>query len=204
MVRRIVLLLAIVISALVAGATGAFAQPSPTPTGAHTGTHSPSPTATVSEQDRMFLIKAHEGNLAEIRAGRLAQQKGHTSSVRDLGARLVKDHTRLDTKLRQTAKNVGVQLPHAPSKKQQEQLKKLGDLSGAKFDHAWVQWQLTAHRQTLTLINKELTNGKSEPVKKTAQEAKPVIQEHLTLLKKAAATMSPHMGTPTPHPAHTR
>ncbi|MFF3668143.1 DUF4142 domain-containing protein [Microtetraspora malaysiensis] len=199
MVRRIVLLLAIVISALVAGATGAFAQPSPSPTGAHR----PSPSPGVSEQDQMFLIKAHQGNLAEIRAGRLAQQKGHTSAVRDLGTRLIKDHTRLDTKLRQVAKDVGVQLPHEPSKQQQAQLKEVSGLSGANFDHAWVQSQLTAHRQVLTLINKQLSTGKSEQVKKTAQEAKPVIQEHLTLLRKAAATTTPHMGTPTAHPTPT-
>ncbi|WP_067178622.1 DUF4142 domain-containing protein [Microtetraspora niveoalba] len=203
MVRRIVLLLAIVMSALVAGAAGAFAQPSPSPTGAHTGTHSPSPTASASEQDRKFLIKAHQGNLAEIRAGRLAQEKAHSSQVRELGARLIKDHTKLDTKVRQVAKEVGVQLPREPSKHQQSQLKEVSKLSGPNFDHAWVQTQLAAHRQTLTLINKELSSSKSEPVKKVAQEAKPVIQEHLTLLRKAAAATSPQM-SPTAHPTHTR
>ncbi|WP_285704374.1 DUF4142 domain-containing protein [Microtetraspora sp. NBRC 16547] len=196
--RRIVLLLAIMMSALVAGTTGAVAQPRPSPT--RSPTHSPSVSA--SEQDRTFLIEAHQGNLAEIRAGRLAQEKATTKSLRELGTKMVKDHTKLDTKVRKVAREAGVQLPREPTKQDQAEIKQLSGLSGTAFNRAWVQAELPGHRKTLAAINKQLSNGSSEQVKKVAQEAKPVVQEHLTLLEKAAASASPHVKTPTPHPSH--
>ncbi|MEV0969426.1 DUF4142 domain-containing protein [Microtetraspora glauca] len=158
----------------------------------------------MSEQDRTFLIEAHQGNLAEIRAGRLAESKATTASLRQLGTRLIKDHTKLDTKVRQVAKEVGVQLPREPTKQQQSSLKQVSGLSGTNFNRAWVHMQQIAHRQTLAAVNKELSSGSSEPVKRVAQQAKPIIKEHLALLKQQQASMSPRprTSTPTARPTH--
>src|ERR1051325_1377590 len=46
----------------------------------------------ISVNDHTFLTKAAQGNIAEIRLGRLAEEHGSSESVRNLGKRLVKDH----------------------------------------------------------------------------------------------------------------
>nr|WP_305786960.1 DUF4142 domain-containing protein [Actinoplanes lichenis] len=67
--------------------------------------------AAPSDQDAAYLRAAHQSNLAEIAGGKVAQQKGQSQDVKDLGARFVTDHTKLDAALRQTADQLGVDLP---------------------------------------------------------------------------------------------
>src|SRR5690349_24279135 len=75
--------------------------------------------AAPSDQDAAYLKAAHQSNLAEISGGKLAQQKGQSQQVKDLGARFVADHTKLDAAVQQTASQLGVDLPAAPNEKQQ-------------------------------------------------------------------------------------
>src|SRR3954467_4428604 len=44
-------------------------------------------------QDRTFLVRAHQGNLAEIAAGRLALAKSQNTDVRPIPPRAVRAHT---------------------------------------------------------------------------------------------------------------
>ncbi|MBL7261169.1 DUF4142 domain-containing protein [Paractinoplanes lichenicola] len=75
--------------------------------------------AAPSDQDASYLKAAHQSNLAEIAGGKIAQQKGTSEQVKNLGARFIADHTKLDTALRQTAEGLGVELPSAPNSEQQ-------------------------------------------------------------------------------------
>ncbi|GAA4593175.1 hypothetical protein GCM10023194_56820 [Planotetraspora phitsanulokensis] len=140
-------------------------------------------TPDVNEQDRTFLLEAHQGNLAEIKAGQLAQKQATTEAVRGMGARLIRDHEALDDEVRRVADKVGVTLPDEPSNEQQAALEQVSDKKGAEFDRAWTASQITGHRKTLAAVATELSNGSSEQVKQLARDAKPVVQEHLDLLE---------------------
>ncbi|WP_344923394.1 DUF4142 domain-containing protein [Streptosporangium oxazolinicum] len=158
---------------------------------------SPAP-QTVSQQDKDFLVQAHQANLAEIEGGKAAEAKTSDSegresaqTVRDLGERFVADHTNLDESVRQVADKLGVKLPDQPTAAQREQLDKLGALSGADFDKAWLSEELEGHRETLAAIEKEVGSGSSPEVKKLATDAKPVVEEHIDLLLHAEETATP-------------
>jgi putative membrane protein len=45
-----------------------------------------------SNPDASFYKHAAEGGIAEVDAGRLAQDKGNSQQVKDFGAMMVKDH----------------------------------------------------------------------------------------------------------------
>ncbi|MCT9931684.1 DUF4142 domain-containing protein [Planotetraspora sp. A-T 1434] len=166
MVRRIIVLLA-VMAALLAGKTASFAA-----------------AADVNEQDRTFLIQTHQGNLGEIRAGRLAETEGSKKAVREFGTRLVTDHTKLDKVVRQVALQLGVKLPHKPSDKQQAELKQIAVKQGAEFDRAWIAAMIADHKEDLAAIAQQLSKGSSAQVKKIATDSKPVVQDHLQTLQK--------------------
>jgi putative membrane protein len=136
----------------------------------------------VTQQDRDFLVAAHQSNLAEIAAGNTAQSKGASATVRDLGARMVADHTKLDAALAPVAAQLGVALPGTPNAEQQNQLAQVSAKSGQAFDAAWLAAMIAGHRQTLAAIQTELSNGSSEQVKQVAQTAQPVVQDHLNML----------------------
>ncbi|WP_329083508.1 MULTISPECIES: DUF4142 domain-containing protein [unclassified Streptosporangium] len=182
MVRKMIILLAVAVT-VTGGTAGAAVSPTP---------------QTVSQQDKDFLVQAHQANLAEIEGGKAAEAKtaepeGRESAqtVRDLGERFVVDHTNLDQAVRQVADRLGVKLPDQPTAAQREQLDKLTTLSGADFDKAWISEELEGHRETLTAIDKEIKSGSSPEVKKLATDARPIVQEHVDLLLHAEETPTP-------------
>lgn len=153
-------------------------------TPAHTGS-STDAAADISRQDRIFLRKAHQGNLAEIKAGGLALRKGRCEAVRHVAHVLIEDHSRMDIELRSLADRLDVRLPKAPSAAQLRQLAKVAALTGREFDVAWLQLQAAWHRETIELIRKELSHGRSPEVKALARKAAPVIKHHLRLIDEA-------------------
>jgi putative membrane protein len=146
--------------------------------------------AAPSQQDRAFLVAAHQSNLAEIAAGKAAQQKATTSAVRAHGQLFITDHTRLDANLRKVAAALGVRLPGAPSPAQQAALAAVSAKSGAAFDRAWLDSQLTAHRAALRDGNTELAQGSDAQAKGVAAAAAPVVKNHLSMLAQTAGVPS--------------
>jgi putative membrane protein len=144
--------------------------------------------AAPNAQDRAFLVAAHQSNLAEIAAGKAAQQKATTNVVREHGELFIRDHTRLDAGLQDKAKTLGVTLPSAPSPAQQASLAAVTAKSGSAFDTAWLNQQLASHRASLAAGNKELAAGSDPTAKGVATTAAPVVKSHLAMLEQATGT----------------
>ncbi|MEV6491452.1 DUF4142 domain-containing protein [Actinoplanes sp. NPDC051633] len=142
--------------------------------------------AAPSDQDTTYLKAAHQSNLAEIAGGKLAQQKGDSQQVKDLGARFVADHTKLDAALTDLASSLDVDLPSAPNAEQQALAARYRAASGDDFDALFVSTQMTAHMKAMALGKKELADGSDSKVKGAAENAAPVIAAHHELLDNAA------------------
>ena len=165
-VRGVVLLLGAVALALVGPATMAQAS---TPGSAHG----------VTDQDRAFLRAAHQSNLAEIAAGTLAEQKGRSAQVRELGRMWVEDHTRLDADLKKVTQRLGVSLPTQPNAEQRAFAARVKKLSGTTFDKVWLSGQLTGHVETRTAGRTELARGSNADALKVAKTSAPIVQHHI-------------------------
>jgi putative membrane protein len=137
----------------------------------------------VSEQDKAFLVAAHQSNLAEIATGELADRKAADQRVRDLGRMLVTDHTKLDADLVKVAHKLGVALPSQPNAEQKAFAAKLAKLSGTSFDRTWVSGQLTAHCKAQDNGKKELAKGSNKDAVKVAKTSAPVIAHHIQELQ---------------------
>jgi putative membrane protein len=144
----------------------------------------------LSTQDQQFLLKAHQGNLAEIAAGRLAQSKSPSQQVRDIGAMLVTDHTRLDAAGGQVAAMVGMKLPQTPNADQQAMQAKLENASPADFDRMFITTQLAGHAEVLKLAMAEQQTGTNPSVRQAAASAAPVVQKHIDALSAAARDLN--------------
>ncbi|GAB3881625.1 DUF4142 domain-containing protein [Microbispora bryophytorum] len=169
MLRWLIVLVAALAAALVAalsGVTAGYAAP-----------------PHVSDQDKAFLIGAHQDNLAEIQGGQLAERQAGKQSVRDAGKKFVEDHTALDDQLKRVAEKLSVDLPSRPSEEQQAELRRFSAKGGTEFDRAWIDAQVKDHRTTLDFLDKEISTGSSPDVENLAQDAKPVVREHLNLVE---------------------
>jgi putative membrane protein len=126
---------------------------------------------------KAFLEKAIEGNYAEIQMGQLAQQKGQSDGVKSFGQMLVTDHTDANNKALSVAKDVGINPPDGPNKKQQSDYDRLSKLSGAAFDRRFVQDMVMDHRNDIRKYERE--SKAKDPVGQFAGDSLPALRKHL-------------------------
>lgn len=149
--------------------------------------------AAPSQRDVTFMQAAHQSNLAEIAGGTIAQQKGQSQQVKDLGAKFVADHTALDNSLKQAAQALGVTLPEAPNADQQALAARYQQTNGTAFDTLYISTQMDAHMAAMRLGQTEIAQGTDPQAKQVAQSAAPVIASHHDQLNAAAKAL----GVPT-------
>jgi len=133
--------------------------------------------AEMSKSDQEFLSKAAGGGLYEVEAGKLAQQKGSTESVKSFGAMLVKDHGAANDELKALASRKGAQLPTTvPADKQ----KKLEKISSAKnFDAEFMkEVGVDDHKTDIALFEKASKGADDPDVKAFAAKTLPTLKAH--------------------------
>ncbi|MDG4823249.1 DUF4142 domain-containing protein [Asanoa sp. WMMD1127] len=143
------------------------------------------PAAAPSTQDVAYLQAAHQSNLLEIATGTQAQEKGRSQQVKDIGARFVADHTRLDQSLQQTASSLGV--PLAPADAAREATERLARVPASQYDRVWIPLQQAAHTAAMQNGQREIEQGTDPAVKQDATAAAPVLEQHHALLNQAAS-----------------
>src|SRR5687768_7831947 len=126
-----------------------------------------------SAQDETWLVAAHQSNLAEIAAGRDAQQNAVSGDVKELGEMLVADHTTLDRSVTALAQKYDVTLPSAPNAQQRAALAEVRQRSGEAYDAAWVRTQLDGHLKTRAATRVELARGDAADVQAAARASTP-------------------------------
>jgi putative membrane protein len=142
-----------------------------------------------SNPDAAFYKDAAQGGLAEVAAGRLAQDKGNSQPVKDFGAMMVKDHSAANEKLQSLAASKSITLPTRSSVGQMAAKTKLDVLSGDTFDKSYVKGQVSAHRQTIALFRKEISSGQDADAKAFAAETLPTVRAHLKAISAIATDM---------------
>ena len=137
--------------------------------------------------DASFYKTLAQGGIAEVEAGKLAQQKGDDPKVKDFGAMMVKDHSAANEQLKALAAGKGIDLPGSSSTSQMATKAKLEVLSGGTFDKSYVEDQVKAHRDTVELLKKEIATGQDPDAKVFAQKVLPTVESHLHAINQIAA-----------------
>jgi putative membrane protein len=140
-----------------------------------------------SAWDEQWLKMSIQGDRFEIQGGDLAQHKATKQIVRDLGARLVKDHTKSLQDAVDDARKLGIDVPQTPSPSQQWELRAAAQFKGAEFDKWYSDLEVQDHIQDIQDAQDEIDKGCNEQIKQLAKDDLPVLQQHLELARTAAA-----------------
>lgn len=135
----------------------------------------------LGEQDQTFLKEAASAGLMEVQMGRLGAQKGQSQAVRQLGQRLVQDHSKANQELKLLASQKNVTLPTEIPTEHQTMLSHLKSLEGAEFDQAFKKHALEHHQEDIQKFEKASQSSPDADVKAFAQKTLPVLQEHLKM-----------------------
>jgi len=135
----------------------------------------------LSPADRAFMMKASEGNVGEIAAGKMAENNAGSNTVRLLGKRYVDNHRTNEQHLSMLAAEYGVTLPKHPTEEDLAQARRLNMLHGRAFDAAFLQAEQVDHMKTIAMFKREITGGGNPQVVAYAKKSLPVLDEHLLL-----------------------
>ncbi len=141
--------------------------------------------------DRMFIIDAALGGMAEVELGRMAQERAALQPVRDFGRRMTEEHGRANQELMRIAARLGVTPPTMPDPARQAAKDTLQQLSGREFDRQYVEQQFSEHATALTAFQMASQRADDEELRAFARKTAPVIQQHLDMLRSIWNTSFP-------------
>lgn len=190
------------------GAAGALAQtspnaPQPTPPAQGNMTQGNMNQASAS-QDQTFARQAALTSQTEMVLGRYAQDHATNPAVREFGRWMVTDHTLATTLLAPIAQSANLQLPNQLDQEHQEVVSRLTSLTGARFDHEYLQAQVQRHERAVTAFQQQIQSGQNGALKTYAQNLLPAIQAHGEQARELQETTGTASARTTPHTATER
>jgi putative membrane protein len=147
------------------------------------------PPASLSPDDRAFLEKAAQANLAEIDVGKLAQAKATRDDLKKFGAKMALDHGKTLKELQALAVKKGITLPKAPDDAHKAQATALSRASGREFDLTYVKNAGVADHWAAKELFQSGTQSNDASIRAFAQKVLPEIQHHLEMAESLSKNM---------------
>lgn len=134
-----------------------------------------------------FVEDASAKGVAEVQAGKLAEEKGTAADVKSFAAMMVTDHTAANDKLRAIAEQKKLKVS-TDAQLMDKAKTMILDLRTAKsFDQAYANNQVKAHEATIEIFEDEIKNGDDADLKAFATQTLPTLKAHLEQAKALAA-----------------
>jgi len=131
------------------------------------------------EKDARFLVSAAEINLEQIQLGKLAQQIGRSSYVRELGNNIEDSHTKSFNDLTELAKNKLITIPTSSTDNAQDSYKKLNNKSGSAFDEAFADKMVSNQKDAISVFEEASKDRYDKDIKNWASNALPSLRKNL-------------------------
>jgi putative membrane protein len=134
--------------------------------------------------DNNIVANVSTANESEISAGKLAEKKGTSSAVRDLGKLLVTDHSKALADIRSLEKSQKLPSKTLPAdtsaKEARDFMQKLTSTpKGAGWDSTFVQHEIQDHQQDIADTQAMQNQAKNDQLKQALGSSIPTLQKHL-------------------------
>lgn len=133
-----------------------------------------------SQGAQQFVTKAAQGGMFEVQSSQVAQTKAQNAEVKSFARDMIRDHSKANADLKTLTTKVGVRVPEQLDAEHAEKLRRLQAASGAEFDRTYVEQQVQAHEQSVTLFRDYSQSGDNAELRSFATRTLPVLQQHKT------------------------
>jgi putative membrane protein len=129
-----------------------------------------------------FVTGVAISDLFEIESNRLAEQKG-SAQEKSFAQQMVTDHTKTSNDLKGlvTSGKVKAELPTAIDSSYQSKLDKLKGASGKDFSSDFNSYQVSAHKDAVSLFERYANGGDNGDLKAWAGKTLPTLRHHLEM-----------------------
>lgn len=140
--------------------------------------------ATMSDQDKMFVDAAAKGGMMEVMLGEYAEMNGMNAKVKALGKMIKEDHMKANDELKSWATSTNYALPTALDANQQKMVDDLKMKKGGDFDKAYTEMMVSDHKKDIAAFKKEASDGTGD-LKAFAMKVVPTLEGHLKMSEEA-------------------
>jgi putative membrane protein len=132
----------------------------------------------LSADDNKFVSQAAQGGMFEVKASRLALDKGVPDPTRQFAQMMVDDHGKANRDLESIVKKKGGTVPATLDADHQEQLDGLADLNGKEFERKYHDVQVKGHDEAIALFERYSKNADDPDIKAFANRLLPILRAH--------------------------
>jgi putative membrane protein len=154
----------------------------------------------------------HRVNQMEIDAGRMAQRRGATPTIRHYGETLEHDHRLAEDRLRQYADQHHLDLDTAPPigvgddlAQARGELDNLKELGGASFDSEFAELMVSSHRRAIQVVDRARATVNDPQLQALLDGLEPQLRHHEELasdfLENPGTALDPQPGRAQRRPA---
>jgi putative membrane protein len=149
--------------------------------------------ASAPSDPQIAMIEVTADNV-DIAGGKLAAQKSSNPKIKHFAELMVRDHTSVNKQATDLAKKLNLTPEQSPAHQRlksdgDKTLAKLRGLSGAEFDKAYVDSEVTYHEAVIKVVDDALIpNAKNAELKTLLQSSKPIFVSHLNHAKELRAS----------------
>jgi putative membrane protein len=134
-----------------------------------------------SEADKTFVSKVFEGDLYEVEASELAEQKAWAPNVKDIAYTEIHDHEQVNHKLKSITAKDGVPISNKLNATFSARLAKLNSIPTEQFDTAYLIDMEDIHKGDEKLFAKEAIDGSSS-FQEFAHDTDLIVKRHIGAL----------------------
>ncbi len=129
-----------------------------------------------------FIKEAAISDMFEIQSNNLAEQKGNAQE-KSFAQQMVTDHTKTTNDLKSLVNSGKVQatLPTEMDSSHQSKLDKLNKASGKDFSSDFDSYQVSAHKDAVSLFERYAKGGDNSELKDWAGKTLPTLKHHLEM-----------------------
>lgn len=149
-------------------------------------TAAPPPPA-LTDAGRNFVMKAAQGGMFEVEAGKLAESHASNAKVKAFGARMVTDHSAADNQLEAIAQRDQLSVPTSLPPDEQTELDHLKSLHGHAFDREYSNMMVKDHKQDVQDFQEAANSLSETDLRSFAQNTLPTLQSHLSMAEELPA-----------------
>ncbi len=138
--------------------------------------------------DSSFIETAGSLGLVQQRLGKLAQEKGSSSSVKEFGKRMETDYSKVNEELATGAKQAAFPAP-IMLRKDKQLVERFLRTSSSSFDKTYMAEMVKINKEQTQLFRQQSEGGRVQSLKQLATRMLPTMQQHLTLATQTAGSI---------------
>lgn len=140
-------------------------------------------TETAAIDSTSFPNVAASSSMFELLSSQEVQSRGVHPQVRQFAEQMITDHTKSSAELKSIATDYKFALPDAMIPRHQRMLQEIRNAEAKDFDEAYMDGQVMAHREAVTLFERAAKNETNPALKAFASKTLPALKMHLDKAK---------------------